>query len=100
MRRLIRPWTLFPATSQTSTFRNTFRTVYVGNSPVATRCCEHMSRYLPGLRHALPTQHLRPKSRLTRDKLGRLQDLGYLDGGVSTSIPLPSAYVQSIYMSY
>jgi hypothetical protein len=50
MRRLVRPWTVFPSASQTSTFRSIFGTIFVGNSRVATRSCEHLSRHLLGLR--------------------------------------------------
>jgi hypothetical protein len=71
----------------------------IGNSPAAARSCERMSLHLPGLRHILQALHLRPRWRLPRRKLGRRQDLGYLEGGVSTSIPLPSAYIQDSYLS-
>jgi hypothetical protein len=50
-----------------------------------------MSLHLSGMRHTLQALH--------DVKLGRRQDLGYLEGGVSTSIPLPSAYVQGSYLS-
>jgi hypothetical protein len=62
------------------------------NSPVAARSCERMSLHLPGMRHTLQALHLRPRWHLPRRKLGRRQYLGYLEGGVSTSIPLPSTY--------
>jgi hypothetical protein len=72
----------------------------IGNSPVAARSYERMSLHLPGMRHTLQTLHLRPKWHLPRRKLGRRQDLGYLEGvGVSTNIPLPSVYVQCSYLS-
>jgi hypothetical protein len=90
----------FPAKFPNITFRSTFGTGYVGNSPVvAAHSCEHLSGYLPGLRHAIPAQHLRPRRRLPRDKLGRQQDLGWLEGGVSNGIPWPSAYVHGSYLS-
>jgi hypothetical protein len=52
-----------------------------GNSSVASRSYEQMSLHLPGLRHLQLAQHLRPKWHLPRHKLGRRQDLGYLEGG-------------------
>jgi hypothetical protein len=54
----------------------------IGNSPVAARSCERMSLHLPGLRHTLQAQHLRPRWHLPRRNLGRRQNLGYLEGGV------------------
>jgi hypothetical protein len=55
----------------------------IGNSPVAARSCERMSLHLlPGLRHTVQALHLRPRWQLPRRKLGRRQDLGYLEGGV------------------
>jgi hypothetical protein len=74
--------------------------LHIGNSPAAARSCERMSLHLPGLRHPLQALHLRSRWHLTRRKLGRRQDLGYLEGGFSTSIPLPSAYVQGSYMYF
>jgi hypothetical protein len=69
----------------------------VGNCPIASRSYEQMSLNLPGLRHAQLAQHLRPRWHRPRRKPGRRQDLGYLiKGGVSTSIPLPSAYVLAL----
>jgi hypothetical protein len=73
--------------------------LHIGNSPVAERSCEHMSLHLPGLRHTVQALDLRPRWRLPRRKLGPRQDLGYLEGGVSTSIPLPGAYVHDSYFS-
>jgi hypothetical protein len=59
-----------------------------------------MPLHLPDLRHTLQALHLRPSWYLPRRKLGRRQDFGYLEGGgVSTSIPLTSAYVQGSYLS-
>jgi hypothetical protein len=46
-----------------------------------------MSLHLPGVRHTLQALHLRPKWHLPRRKLGRLQDLGYLEGGVLALAP-------------
>jgi hypothetical protein len=71
----------------------------LGKSPVASRSREHMSLHLPDLRQAALAQHLRPSWHLPQHKLGRWQDVGYLEGSVSTSIPLPSAYVQGSYLS-
>jgi hypothetical protein len=50
------------------------------------------------MRHKLQALNLRQRWHLPRRKLGRRQDIGYLEGGVSTSIPLPSAYVQGSYL--
>jgi hypothetical protein len=100
MRRLTRPWTVFPATCQNSTLRITYGTAsYRQLAGIAARSCERMLLHLPGLRHTLQVLHLRPRWHLPRRKLGRRQDLGYLEGGVSTSIPLPSAYVQGSNLS-
>jgi hypothetical protein len=55
--------------------------LHIRNSPVAARSCERMSLHLPGLRHALQALNLRTRWHLPRRKLGRRQDLGYLDGG-------------------
>jgi hypothetical protein len=54
--------------------------LHIGNSPVAARSCERMSLHLPGLRLTLPALHLRPRRHLPRRKLGRRQDLSYLEG--------------------
>jgi hypothetical protein len=54
----------------------------IGNSPVAARSCERMSLHLPGLRHTLQALYLRLRWHLPRRKLGRRQDLGYLEGRV------------------
>jgi hypothetical protein len=81
MRGLIRPWTVFPATCQNSTLRSTFETPFIGNSPVAAGSCGRMSLHLPGMRHTLQALHLRPIWHLPGRKLGRRQDLGYLEGG-------------------
>jgi hypothetical protein len=51
-----------------------------GNSPVAARSCERMSLHLPDVRHTLQALHLRLRWHLPRRKLGRRQDLGYLEG--------------------
>jgi hypothetical protein len=75
-----------------------FEPLHLGNSPIAARSCERMSLHLPGMRHALPAQHRRLEWHLPRHKLGRRQGLGYLEGGVSSSIPLPSAYIQGSYL--
>jgi hypothetical protein len=54
--------------------------LHIGNSPVAARFRERKSLHLPGLRHTLQAVlHLRPKWHLPRRKLGRRQDLGYLE---------------------
>jgi hypothetical protein len=53
----------------------------IGDSPVAARSCERMSLHLPGLRHTLQALQLRSRWHLPRRKLGRRQDLGYLEGG-------------------
>jgi hypothetical protein len=75
-----------------------FKLLLIGNSPVAARPCQRMSLHLPGLRHTLQALHLRSRWHLPQRELGRRQDLGHLEGGVSTSIPLPSAYVQGSYL--
>jgi hypothetical protein len=82
MRRLIRPWTVPPAGHVKLIYSAIYlKPFHVGNSPVASRLCEHMSLHLPGLIHTLLTQHLRPRSNFLRHKVGRQQDLGYLEGG-------------------
>jgi hypothetical protein len=53
--------------------------LHIGNSIVAARSCERMSLHLPGLRHPLQALHLRSRWHLPRRKLGRRQDLGYLE---------------------
>jgi hypothetical protein len=69
--------------------------LHIGNLPIAARPCEHMSLHLPdGMRHTLHALHLQPTWHLPRRKLERRQDLGYIEGGVSNSIPFSSAYVQ------
>jgi hypothetical protein len=71
------------------------------HSPIAARSCEHMSLDLPGMRHTLHALHLRQIWHLPQRKLGRRQDPGYPEGGdISTSIPLPNAYVQGRYLSH
>jgi hypothetical protein len=94
MRRLVRPWTVSPRHIIMVNSRIHLEPVHAGCLPVASSCCEHMSLHLPGLRSALPTQHPQPRWHLPRHKLGGRQDLGHLEGGVSTSIPLASAYVE------
>jgi hypothetical protein len=99
MRRLIRPWTVFPLHVRIVRYAVHLEQLHIGSSPVAARSCERMSLHLPGLRHALKALHLRPRWHFPRRKLGRRQDLGYLEGGVSNSIPLPSDYVQGCYLT-
>jgi hypothetical protein len=55
--------------------------LHIGNLPVAARSSERMSLHLPGLTPTLQALHLRPRWHLPRRKLGRRQDLGYLEGG-------------------
>jgi hypothetical protein len=80
MRRLIHPWTVFPATCLIVHYAVHLEPLLMGNSPVAAHSCERMSLHLPGLRHKLQALHLRPRWHLPRRKLGRRQDLGYLEG--------------------
>jgi hypothetical protein len=56
--------------------------LHIGNSPVAARSCERMSLQLPTLRHTLQALDLRPRWHFPRRKLGRRQDLAFLEGGV------------------
>jgi hypothetical protein len=84
MRRPIRPWTVFPATLQSSTFRITFGTTsYRQLAGSGTLLCAHVAT---PTRHetradALQAPHLRPRWHLPRRKLGRRQYLGYIEGG-------------------
>jgi hypothetical protein len=94
MRRLIARGQFFPLHVRIVYYAVHLEPLHIGNSPVAAHPCERMSLHLPGLRHTLQALHLRPRWHLPHRNLGRRQDLGYLEGGVSTSIPLPSAYVQ------
>jgi hypothetical protein len=90
MRRLICPWTVFPLHVRLVHSAVHLEPLHIGNSPVAARSCVHMLLHLPGLRRTLHARHLRSRWHLSRRKLGRRQYLGYLERGVSTSIPLPT----------
>jgi hypothetical protein len=81
MRRLIRRWTVFPATCQISTLRITLGTASYGQLAGSGTFRERMSLHLPGLRRTLHALHLRSRWHLPRRKLGRRQDLGYLEEG-------------------
>jgi hypothetical protein len=84
MRRLIRSWTVFhvfPLNVRIVHYAAHLEPLHIGNPPVAARSCERMSLHLPGLRNTLQALHLRPRWHLPGRKLGRRQDLGYLEGG-------------------
>jgi hypothetical protein len=82
MRRLVRPrGQFFPLHVILVHYAVHLEPLHIGNSPVAARSCERMSLHLPGLRHTLQALRLRPRRHLPRRKLGRRQDLGYLEGG-------------------
>jgi hypothetical protein len=99
MRRLIRPGTVFPRHVRIVHYALHLEPLLIGNSPVAPRSFERMSLHLPRMRHTLQELHLRPRWHLPRRKLGRRQDLGYLEGGVNTNITWPSTCVQGSYLS-
>jgi hypothetical protein len=79
MRRLIRPFS--PLHLRLVHYAVYLEPLHIGHLPVAARSCECMSPHSPGLRHTLQALHLRPRWHLPRRKIGRRQDLGYLEGG-------------------
>jgi hypothetical protein len=82
MRRLIRPFTVFfPLHVKLVHDTVHLEPLHIGNSPVAARSYERILLHLPGPRHPLQALHLRSRLQLPRRRLGRRQDLGYLEGG-------------------
>jgi hypothetical protein len=80
MRQLIRPWAVSPLHVKLVHYAVHSDQFLIGNSPIASRSCEHMYRHLPGLRHRYRKNAYDQDDSFLEDEQGRRQVLHYLGG--------------------